>query len=94
MFDSVVPRDGITSLLAPKAGYQTNILHHNISPCSASPSSLRQAVDMGDSMFVHAFGAYFGLAVSIILYRRDASTEKEGSSHQSDMFAMIGEARV
>lgn len=48
------------------------------------------AVDIGDSMFVHAFGAYFGLAASLIMYRRDASTEKEGSSHQSDMFAMIG----
>lgn len=46
---------------------------------------------MGDSMFVHAFGAYFGLAVSLILNRRDVSTEKEGSSYQSDMFAMIGE---
>ncbi|MPC92360.1 Ammonium transporter Rh type C [Portunus trituberculatus] len=40
-------------------------------------------------MFVHVFGAYFGLAASLILYRRDASTEKEGSSYQSDMFAMI-----
>lgn len=54
--------------------------------------TFRQAVDVGDSMFVHAFGAYFGLAVSLILYRSDASTEKEGSSHQSDMFAMIGKA--
>lgn len=48
------------------------------------------AIDMGDSMFVHAFGAYFGLAVSLVLYREDHSTEKEGSSKGSDMFAMIG----
>lgn len=48
------------------------------------------AVDMGDSMFVHTFGAYFGLALSLMLYRRDSSTEKEGSSYQSDIFAMIG----
>ncbi|XP_042218654.1 ammonium transporter Rh type A-like isoform X2 [Homarus americanus] len=48
------------------------------------------AIDMGDSMFVHTFGAYFGLALSLLLYRRDASTEKEGSSYQSDIFAMIG----
>nr|AAK50057.2 Rh-like protein [Carcinus maenas] len=48
------------------------------------------AIDMGDSMFVHAFGAYFGLAASLMIYRRDASTEKEGSSYQSDLFAMIG----
>ncbi|KAK7071730.1 hypothetical protein SK128_020423 [Halocaridina rubra] len=49
------------------------------------------AIDMGDSMFVHAFGAYFGLAVSFMLYREDASeSEKEGSSYHSDIFAMIG----
>ncbi|XP_047487124.1 ammonium transporter Rh type B-like [Penaeus chinensis] len=48
------------------------------------------AIDMGDSMFVHAFGAYFGLAVSFVLYREDHSTEKEGSSYRSDLFAMIG----
>ncbi|XP_063869469.1 ammonium transporter Rh type B-like [Scylla paramamosain] len=48
------------------------------------------AIDMGDSMFVHVFGAYFGLAASLMLYRRDVSTEKEGSSYQSDMYAMIG----
>lgn len=46
---------------------------------------------MGDSMYVHAFGAYFGLAVSLMLYREDASeSEKEGSSPTSDIFAMIG----
>lgn len=48
------------------------------------------AVDMGDSMFVHAFGAYFGLAVSLVLAREVPSTEKEGSSKTSDTFAMIG----
>ncbi|XP_071547960.1 ammonium transporter Rh type B-like isoform X2 [Panulirus ornatus] len=48
------------------------------------------AIDMGDSMFVHTFGAYYGLALSLMLFRRDVSTEKEGSSHVSDIFAMIG----
>uniref|UniRef100_A0A2P2I2S7 Rh-like protein n=2 Tax=Hirondellea gigas TaxID=1518452 RepID=A0A2P2I2S7_9CRUS len=48
------------------------------------------AIDMGDSMFVHAFGAYFGLAVSRVLAREDASTEKEGSDKTSDTFAMVG----
>ncbi|MCL4128988.1 UNVERIFIED_CONTAM: hypothetical protein GTU68_015455 [Idotea baltica] len=48
------------------------------------------AIDMGDSMFVHAFGAYFGLGVSFMLQRRDVSTPKEGSSYRSDLFAMIG----
>ena len=42
-------------------------------------------------MFVHAFGAYFGLAVSRVLYRDDvAKSEKEGSVYHSDIFAMIG----
>ncbi|KAK3851469.1 hypothetical protein Pcinc_041890 [Petrolisthes cinctipes] len=48
------------------------------------------AIDMGDSMFVHAFGAYYGLAASLVLYRHDASTHKEGSSYTSDLFAMVG----
>ncbi|XP_071547962.1 ammonium transporter Rh type B-like [Panulirus ornatus] len=48
------------------------------------------AVDMGDSMFVHTFAAYYGLALSLMLYRPDASTKKEGSSYVSDIFAMIG----
>ena len=52
-----------------------------------------QAIDMGDSMFVHAFGAYFGLAVSLVLSREDVATEKEGSNKTSDTFAMIGEGQ-
>ncbi|XP_066583431.1 ammonium transporter Rh type A isoform X2 [Prorops nasuta] len=52
------------------------------------------AVDAGDSMYVHAFGAYFGLAVSFVLGYKDKSTTKdhplEGSSYDSDIFAMIG----
>ncbi|XP_076171931.1 uncharacterized protein LOC143148961 isoform X2 [Ptiloglossa arizonensis] len=50
------------------------------------------AVDAGDSMFVHAFGAYFGLAVSFVLGTRKRPKEHhlEGPSYNSDMFAMIG----
>lgn len=51
------------------------------------------AVDMGGSMFVHTFGAYFGLAVSWILTKPTtiASTKsRNGASHNSDLFAMIG----
>ncbi|XP_043196180.1 ammonium transporter Rh type A-like [Amphibalanus amphitrite] len=46
--------------------------------------------DMGDSMFVHAFGAYFGLAVSFVLYRKDSDSDNAGSSSNSDLFSMIG----
>jgi hypothetical protein len=42
-------------------------------------------------MLVHVFGAYFGLAVSCVL-RRDVSSEKEGATYNSDIFAMIGNA--
>jgi len=50
-----------------------------------------KAVDMGGSMFVHAFGAYFGLAVARVLYREDtAESAKEGSVYHSDLFSMIG----
>ncbi len=43
-------------------------------------------------MLVHVFGAYFGLAVSCVL-RRDVSSEKEGATYISDIFAMIGNAK-
>ncbi|XP_011688785.1 PREDICTED: ammonium transporter Rh type A isoform X3 [Wasmannia auropunctata] len=53
---------------------------------------LFMAVDAGDSMFVHVFGAYFGLAISFVLGTKEKSKENEleGSSYQSDVFAMIG----
>jgi len=52
------------------------------------------AVDMGGSIFVHAFGAYFGLGCSWAM-TRDAPPEedkngKNGATKTSDMFAMIG----
>ncbi|XP_076395570.1 rhesus blood group-associated glycoprotein Rh50 isoform X2 [Megachile rotundata] len=51
-----------------------------------------QAVDAGDSMFVHAFGAYFGLAVSFVFGMKEKPKEHhlEGPSYNSDIFAMIG----
>ncbi|XP_043590277.1 ammonium transporter Rh type A isoform X2 [Bombus pyrosoma] len=53
---------------------------------------LLMAVDAGDSMFVHAFGAYFGLAVSFVFGMKDKPKEHnlEGASYNSDIFAMIG----
>ncbi|KAE8747354.1 hypothetical protein FOCC_FOCC005996 [Frankliniella occidentalis] len=46
-------------------------------------------VDLGGSIIVHVFGAYFGLAVSRAL-GRPAENSKESSTYTSDMFAMIG----
>jgi len=49
------------------------------------------AVDAGDTIFVHTFGAYFGLAISRVLYDKRVETSKnEGSSETHDMFSMIG----
>nr|XP_033795406.1 ammonium transporter Rh type A isoform X2 [Geotrypetes seraphini] len=48
--------------------------------------------DIGASMAIHAFGAYFGLAVACVLYRPSLNNghENEGSVYHSDLFAMIG----
>jgi len=49
------------------------------------------AVDAGDTIFVHTFGAYFGLAISRVLYDKRVDLSKnEGSSETHDMFSMIG----
>ncbi len=45
--------------------------------------------DIGTSLLVHVYGAYFGLTVSFVL-RRDVLSEKEGSSYNSNISAMIG----
>lgn len=52
-----------------------------------------KAVDMGGSMYVHMFGAYFGLAVSYMLTNKEKmeeEKEKNGANYHSDLFAMIG----
>ncbi|CAH2009113.1 unnamed protein product [Acanthoscelides obtectus] len=58
-------------------------------------SEVLRAIDAGGSMFVHVFGAYFGLSVSIVIERTnnaDASDEisLRTSNYSSDLFAMIG----
>ncbi|XP_009675183.1 ammonium transporter Rh type A [Struthio camelus] len=55
-------------------------------------TEILQATDVGASMTIHAFGAYFGLAVTLVLYRPGLKNkhENEESSHHSDIFAMIG----
>ena len=48
---------------------------------------------MGGSITVHAFGAYFGLAVSFIMRPTKENAkpgELEGASYTSDIFAMVG----
>ncbi|XP_012520121.1 PREDICTED: ammonium transporter Rh type A [Propithecus coquereli] len=51
-----------------------------------------QASDTGASMTIHAFGAYFGLAVAGILYRSGLRKghQNQESVYHSDVFAMIG----
>ena len=50
-----------------------------------------QAVDMGGSMYVHTFGAYFGLALSFFLTDRGKLKKSRFiSNRESDLFAMIG----
>lgn len=56
-----------------------------------------EAVDMGGSIFVHTFGAYFGLALSRTISKSKVNDRGEvvdhpdnGSNRTSDMFAMIG----
>ncbi|XP_074942700.1 ammonium transporter Rh type A [Phalacrocorax aristotelis] len=51
-----------------------------------------QATDVGASMTIHAFGAYFGLAVTLVLYRPGLKTKhkNEESTYHSELFAMIG----
>ncbi|KAI7800029.1 Rhesus blood group-associated glycoprotein, partial [Triplophysa rosa] len=50
------------------------------------------ASDVGASMTIHAFGAYFGLAVARVLYRPGLRNghDNDGSVYHSDLFAMIG----
>lgn len=61
-------------------------------PLHLSPAP--QVKDAGGSMTIHTFGAYFGLALSRVLYRPqlEKSKHRQGSVYHSDLFAMIGEA--
>ncbi|XP_076583440.1 ammonium transporter Rh type C 2 [Chaetodon auriga] len=54
--------------------------------------SLLHCRDAGGSMVIHAFGGYYGLAISWVLYRPNLNQSKRlnGSVYHSDVFAMIG----
>jgi len=50
-----------------------------------------EAVDVGGTMFIHTFGAYFGLAVSLMISPGRAKGHKANSSrYTSDIFSMVG----
>ncbi|KAM4601551.1 ammonium transporter Rh type A [Polymixia lowei] len=55
-------------------------------------ANILEANDVGASMIIHAYGAYFGLAVARVLYRPALRNghENDGSVYHSDLFAMIG----
>ena len=46
--------------------------------------------DTGGSIVVHEFGAYFGLAISIVIRNAGKNHPLEESNYNSDLFAMIG----
>jgi len=49
------------------------------------------AIDVGCTIFIHIFSAYFGLAVSWVLYKKShTKSRKEVTTNNSDLFAMIG----
>jgi len=51
-----------------------------------------KAIDGGDTIFVHIFGAYFGLTVSRVLHKAKASDDhpNQGSDYIHDHLSMIG----
>ncbi|EGD75033.1 rhesus-associated glycoprotein [Salpingoeca rosetta] len=49
-----------------------------------------KVADVGGSMIIHAFGAYFGVACAWVLGPRNADQTNNASSRYSDTFAMIG----
>merc|ERR550532_2333893 len=50
-----------------------------------------KASDMGGSMFVHVFGAYFGLTVARVINRdNQRNRQAEFSNYHSDIFSLVG----
>ena len=50
-----------------------------------------EAVDPGGAIYVHLFGAVFGLGVARMIYNpRSVAHDEEVSSYHSDLFSMLG----
>ena len=51
---------------------------------------------IGGAIFIHAFGAYFGLAVSMMSRKRDIAKSggMEGSRYTSDIFSLVSSKLV
>uniref|UniRef100_A0A6B2L332 Ammonium transporter AmtB-like domain-containing protein n=1 Tax=Arcella intermedia TaxID=1963864 RepID=A0A6B2L332_9EUKA len=49
------------------------------------------ATDIGGSMYIHVFGAYFGIGVAMIVSRKHSFSHKNNiSTYNSDTYALIG----
>ena len=56
--------------------------------------SILEAIDPGGAIYIHLFGAVFGLGVAKMIYNpRSVAHEEEISLYHSDLFAMLGECR-
>lgn len=49
-----------------------------------------QAIDAGGSTAIHAFGAYFGLAVSFVISKKSKPTSATPTTYGNIIYAMIG----
>ena len=47
---------------------------------------------IGGSIFIHAFGAYFGLAISLLMSRKDfdVTGDKQDTTPTTDLFSFLG----
>ena len=52
--------------------------------------SIKKAPDVGRSVYVHFFGAVFGLAISKALHLSGVKSIKQASVYHSDLFSLIG----
>lgn len=56
---------------------------------------IMDAIDLGGAIYIHVFGAMFGLGVAKMTFNpRSIAHEEEISSYRSDLFAMLGEWKI